>query len=131
MTMAEFVQKMINTEKEISMMSDNPKKQQIMRQTLAALIGIFEQAIAHANEGQNFVLNYIGKRTGQQALSINLSIIENFDDREYGELMNGLAMTLNGMTEHHKQIKEKADKQKAAQAEITKKEDGSITIKFG
>lgn len=114
-------------------MSDNPKKQQVMRQTLAALIRIVDQALAHAYEGQNFVLNYTGKRTGQQALSINLSIIENFDDKEYGELMNGLAMTLNGMSEHHKQIKEQADKKKEdlKEAEITKKEDGSITIKFG
>ena len=102
-----------------------------MRQTLATLIGIVDQALAHAYEGQNFVLNYIGKRTGQQALSINLSIVENFDEKEYGELMNGLAATLNGMSEHHKQIKEKIDKEKSAKAEITKKEDGSITIKFG
>jgi hypothetical protein len=130
MTTAEFIEKIINTEKEISMMTDH-KKQQVMRQTLGALIGIVEQALAHAYEGQNFVLNYIGKRIGKQALSINLSIVENFDDNEYGEMMSGLAMTLNGMSEHYKQIKDKVDNDKKAQAEITKKEDGSVIIKFG
>lgn len=113
----------------------------VMMMTVQFMNAIFE----YSEAGESFIVNFVGKKKGQAPATVNFSMIEHLADEEYIGLMQSLQSVTMAIIEY--QNLERSKKMQPAsgvtpaeapkstpkpfdKAEVIKKEDGGIEIKF-